>query len=698
MMSLSSSLRTRAPRIALRQQKRNLHVRPAAVGDLLGKYLPSGVGASPASSDKASCGEGWQGTPLTPQPGIPFKLWASRGINAPVFEAGEATLPLDLLDGALPAGTDKWLADLGVGKADVARAKEALAGVWSAWRDNDLLRVEGVLHAGNTSLSSVQILADDFALPRQPHLASLADAGRIHPLEAQAAAGKLFYHKSRAGGNIGCYGYGAGIALATQDVLVAEGGKPANFLDGGGGATEANVQAAMNVVLADPDVDVFFINSFGGLTKMDLIATGVVSNLRARKEKGETIPPIVARLRGTGEEEAREILAAATDLADTITYIGDMKTAAAEAVRLANKAQAGKPAKAAPAPAPSTSRNPVVFSQDGQYEQTLRNLVVEKGDTVMVLGMGKAVSPGSRLGQTVAQPVRERLVLTSPQSQANCAVAKEYGTNIIGAVAPNKGGQEFLGTPTFGSVKEGVAALKPRIASVFVPPQAAADSIIECIEAEIPLIVAYAEGVPTHEQLKVQRALRSQSKSRLVGANCPGVIFPHQRVKLGIQPLRVHSPGSIGIVSRSGTVSYELAGATTALGLGQSAVYGLGGDPFPGTRTWEALQLMLEDPYTKVICLVGEIGGQMEEEAAAVYKAYVAGLAPGAKPKPVVGFVAGAATQQGLMYGHAGAIWWSPDETANAKRQVLADAGMIMAPTLGDIGGLLKREHDKLSA
>lgn len=212
-----------------------------------------------------------------------------------------------------------------------------------------------------------------------------------------------------------------------------------------------------------------------------------------------------------------------------------------------------------------------------------------------------------------------------------------------------------------------------------------------------------------------------------------------------------------GIVSRSGTVSYELAGATTALGLGQSAVYGLGGDPFPGTRTWEALQLMLDDPYTKVICLVGEIGGQsewswseccsrrpfqsdrgeggpdgrrtvpagptrprpsappcqpspvppgtriltttsVEEEAAAVYKAYVAGLAPGAKPKPVVGFVAGAATQQGLMYGHAGAIWWSQDETANAKRQVLADAGMIMAPTLGDIGGLLKREHDKLSA
>ncbi|TXT10538.1 hypothetical protein VHUM_02043 [Vanrija humicola] len=665
---LALSALQRAPRLT-----RTLHVRPAAVTDLLASYLPSGVAASPASSDKVGCGASL-GADDRPQPGIPFKLWASRASNAPVIEVGDAALQLDILDGALPPTTAQWLEAVGVDRADVDSAKDALGGVWGAWRDNDLLRVEGVLHPGNTSLSSVQILADDFALPRRPHLAPLADADRIHALEAQAAAGKLFYHKSRQGGNIGCYGYGAGIALATQDVLVAEGGKPANFLDGGGGATEANVQAAMNVVLADPDVDVFFINSFGGLTKMDLIAKGVVQNLRARKEKGETIPPIVARLRGTGEEEAREILAEATDLADTITYIGDMKTAAAEAVRLANKAQAGKAGpKTAAAPTPSASRTPVVFSQDGQYEKTLRNLVVEKGDTVMVLGMGKA-------------------------SQANCAIAKEYGTNIIGAVAPNKGGQEFLGTPTFGSVKEGVASLKPRIASVFVPPQAAADSIIECIEAEIPLIVAYAEGVPTHEQLKVQRALRSQSKSRLVGANCPGVIFPHQRVKLGIQPLRVHSPGSIGIFSRSGTVSYELAGATTALGLGQSAVYGLGGDPFPGTRTWEALQLMLDDPYTKVICLVGEIGGQMEEEAAAVYKAYLAGLAPSVKAKPVVGFVAGAATQRGLMYGHAGAVWWSQDETADAKRQVLADAGMIMAPTLGDLGGLLKREHDKLSA
>lgn len=282
-------------------------------------------------------------------------------------------------------------------------------------------------------------------------------------------------------------------------------------------------------------------------------------------------------------------------------------------------------------------------------------------------------------------------------SQANCAIAQKWGTNIVGATAPKKGGQELLGKPVFNTVREGVEALKPRIASVFVPPSGAADSIIECIEAEIPLIVAYAEGVPTQEQLKVQRVLRSQNKSRVVGANCPGVIFPHQKVKLGIQPLHIHTPGSVGIATRSGTISYELAAQTSHLGLGQSAVYGLGGDPFPGTRTWEALQLMLEDPVCKMIVLVGEVGGQMEEEAADVYQRYIRSLSPGQAAKPVVGFVTGAATERGLVYGHAGAVWWNQEETAVAKRKVWADAGFVMADTLGDLGPLIKQEADKLS-
>lgn len=313
----------------------------------------------------------------------------------------------------------------------------------------------------------------------------------------------------------------------------------------------------------------------------------MVEYINAWKAEGKPVPPIVARLRGTGEVEAREILQAAA--IPEIEYFSDLRPAADEAVRLAGGAKVTE--TGAVTAEAAASRVPVTFSRDGQYEQTLRNLVVAKDDPVMVLGMGKT-------------------------SQANNLISKNYGTNIVGAVAPRKGGQELVGTPVFNTVAEGVAALKPRIASVFVPPSGAADAIIECIEAEIPLIVAYAEGVPTQEQLKVQRVLRSQNKSRVVGANCPGVIFPHERVKLGIQPLHVHSPGCVGIATRSGTISYELAAQTTALGLGQSAVYGLGGDPFPSTRTWEALQLILDDPKAKFGVLVGEVGGQSEYERA----------------------------------------------------------------------------------
>lgn len=262
-----------------------------------------------------------------------------------------------------------------------------------------------------------------------------------------------------------------------------------------------------------------------------------------------------------------------------------MKTAAARAVELANAKAARKPQPPAALELPQFK--PVQFSRNGQYEETIDNLKVKQGDPVLVVGLGKA-------------------------SMANSTVAYEYGTNVVGACAPKKGGQEFLGKPVFGDVKEAVSALRPRIASVFAPPSAAADSLIECIEAEIPLVVAYAEGVSQHDQLRVQAALRSQNKTRVIGANCPGAIFPHQRIKLGIQPLKVHSPGIVGLISRSGTISYDLAQQTTSLGLGQSAVFGLGGDPFPGTRSWEALKVLLEDPLTKIVCLVGEIGGQSE--------------------------------------------------------------------------------------
>ena len=608
--------------------------------------------------------------------GIPFKLIASRVAHKPMLEAetpdGPIQLPLDVSKDTLPVESDAFFAKLG---GNPKGAKDVVQGLWKTWRDNDLLRITGKLDVGSGKLNDLHVVADDFGLYRS-NLKELADAAKVHPLETQAEAGRLFYHKSREGGNIACYGYGAGIAMSTMDALLGAGGKAANFLDGGGGATEANVRAAMGVITSDPDADVIFINSFGGLTKMDLIAEGMVKFLRERRDAGERLVPIVARLRGTGEESAAQILKDATDLSGIITVIPDLKEAAEAAVRIAaqeaekNGTELPKPSAAEQAPV-AVRDTPVTFSRDGQYEQTLGNLKVKNGDPVLMLGLGGA-------------------------AKLNAKIASDYGTNIVGFAAPNKGGQEFIGKPVYGSMGEAIKELKPRIASLFVPVHAAADAMIDAIEAEIPLIVAYAEGIPTRDQLRVQAALRSQNKSRVVGANCPGVIFPHERVKLGIQPLPVHSPGDIGIVSRSGTISYDLAAQTSALGLGQSAVYGLGGDPFPCTRTWEAVQLMIEDPKTKVICIVGECGGQMEEEAAQVYAEYVRNLPAGQVPKPAVGFVAGEATKRGLMYGHAGAVWWEPEERTLAKKKFMQNAGITMADTLGDLGALIKQTHAKL--
>jgi succinyl-CoA synthetase alpha subunit len=175
------------------------------------------------------------------------------------------------------------------------------------------------------------------------------------------------------------------------------------------------------------------------------------------------------------------------------------------------------------------------------------------------------------------------------------------------------------------------------------------------------------------------------------------MILPHSLVKLGIQPLSVHTPGIVGLASRSGTISYELASQTTSLGLGQSVVFGLGGDPFPGTRTWEALHVMLHDPLTKVVCLIGEVGGQMEEEAAELYEEYTREMrAKGKEAKPVVGFIAGMQTERGKVYGHAGAVWHDDWESAGSKKRCWEKAGFVMADTLGDVGGLLKREAMRL--
>ena len=540
-----------------------------------------------------------------------FMLTTSGGVD--IEEVAEkdpdaiARLHVDPLAGWHPWVARELCFRAGIPAAERKQVMAIIEAAYRAFREADAMLVEInpliVTPAGEVRALDSKFTVDDNALMRHPDIAAMRDLAAADPQEQMAREKGLTYVK--LDGEVGILGNGAGLVMSTLDVVAQAGGRAANFLDVGGGAQAQEIVDALEVITSDPKVRAILFNIFGGITRCDEVAQGILDALDGR----DIGVPMVVRLDGTSDEEGRKLLA---DANPPGVYVErTMLDAARRAVELAG---------------------------DGR----LMAILVTSETRLVVQG------------------------ITGREGSFHATRNRDYGTAVVAGVTPGKGGQDVSGIPVFDTVAQAVEKEGANTSMVFVPPPFAADAIYEAVDAGCETVICITEGIPAHDMMDVYAYIRSRGVT-LLGPNCPGALSP-EIASVGIIPTKVFRKGPVGLVSRSGTLTYQIGNELAQAGVGNSTIVGIGGDPIVGSSFIDILERFEDDPQTELVVMVGEIGGAEEERAAEFIADHMS--------KPVVAYIAGFTAPPGKTMGHAGAIISGSSGTAQAKKEALEARGI----------------------
>lgn len=494
-----------------------------------------------------------------------------------------------------------------------------------------------------------KVEVDDNFADQRPELRRYDRDVYFSDQECRAKQTGLNYH--RFGGRVGLMVNGAGLAMATMDLLTFSGLEPANFLDLGGGAGQKAMDAAMAILLEDPQVEAVLINLFGGILSCEKVAAALKNALGGRPP----FKPVVVRLSGHGAEAGCALLADVPG--DTLHVTDDLSQALAMLKTLvpSRTPVSEESSKSASGSFPTFTGASSFPSADNLRRD--RPFGLNASSQVLVQG------------------------LTGREGQRHAALMLEYGTRVVAGVTPFKGEENVLGLPVYSSVAAAVSKHRIDVSIIFVPAAVAADAVLEAAQAGVPWIVCITEGIPQLEMLRVLKQLEG-SPSRLVGPNTPGLIVPGE-IKVGIMPGHIFTPGPVAVLSRSGTLTYETVHRLSAACIGQSVCIGVGGDPYVGLGLTPCAELVIADPRTEAVLILGEIGGRAEEETAEHLR--IIGW-----NGPILAFIAGRTAPEGKRLGHAGAILEKGGGGIQGKLDRLQAAGATICENLDDIARLTR--------